>query len=545
MQTELEPSGDARVTLIDLPPTAGLVLPICRAIGLVDLVDAACPMKRGRHLRHGQVAEFIVLSILQVPQRPPLYKMNVWAEEYGLNWIYGHPAAAFNDDRIGRALDAIGEQVDELDEALSVAAAQLAEVKLHAAHWDFKHVTFSEGKFASDLICKGYGDGSIHPRLVQLSVHMDSETGLPVHHETLPGNTNQARLSRGMFECLQQRFRQEGLIVISDRAAIDYDNVITYQSLKGRFGGPLRVVSPEIRERLARVPREQFTPLRYRSMHQERPLNYYYATQITLRVSRKALAAAKAPDPDSGELPPQPQPAEVDALFILNVDRQLDDEAQRAKALRKCLARFRYIADRVGKAGSRYRNYAFALKEVKKAVPRALKGIVGYELSPGETSPVLRYWVDRKALRQAKRGDGRYVLLHSLGDIYSPDEIFELYRRQGALERQFRGLSNDLEINPLWLQKEGRIKALVLLYYVAMVVFAMLGLLARRAYLATEHYYIMTPREMLHRCGALRLIITQAPGQLPNYQLKAAARQRQILDALDLPSLSRCLAAPP
>lgn len=527
--------------MIDLPPTAALVLPICRSLGLIETVDQFCPVKKGKHLRHGQVAEFVVLSILQVPQRPPLCKMHVWAEEYGLSYLYGHSAQSFNDDRIGRGLDMIAEHLDEIEEAIVTKAMLVADVRPQAIHWDHKHVAFSEGKHASDLICRGYGDGQVHERQIQMSAHIDSVTGLPLHHQVLAGNTAQAPLAKAMLQTLQERFGRDDLIIVADRAGLDYDNVVTYQSRQAHFTGPVRVIAPQMREQLASTPLEQFEVLRYLSMHQKTQVNYYCATKVALNPSKKAVAAAK----EAGQQADEPKPVDVDALLIFNVDRQLDDAAKRRKAIRKTCKRCQQIKDHIEAGVNNYRNHDFALKQVKAAVPKQLKDFVHCELSQQQGRLSLRYWIDRKAWRQARRADGRYILLHSLGDLYSPDEIFELYRRQGALESQFRSLSSDLEINPLWLQKEGRIKALVLLYFLAMIIFAMLGLLSRRARLATEFYHTMTPREMLHRCHALRVIRTQQHGQPPAYHVDIPDRQREILRALDLPNPAKWLRAPP
>lgn len=534
-------SDHGQFTVIDLPPTAALVLPICRAIGLTESVDQFCPMKQGKHLRHGQVAEFVVLSILQVPQRPPLCQMHVWAEDYGLSYIYGHSAQSFNDDRIGRGLDAIAGHLDEIEEAIVTKAALVAGVRPQAVHWDLMHVAFSAGKAPSDLVCKGYGDGTVHERQVQMSAHMDSGTGLPLHHQVLPGNTHQAPLAAAMLQTLQQRWGRDDLIIVADRAGLDYDNIVTYRSRHAHFTGPVAVIAPAMREQLASAPREQFQVLRYLSMHQTTPVNYYYATRVTLNPSKKALAAAKKAGPEAD----RPQPLEVDALFIFNVDRQLDDAAKRRKAIRKAARRCQQIKEHLEAGVHNYRNHDFARRQVQAAVPQQLQDLVRCELSEQQGRLSLRYWIDRPAWRQARRADGRYILAHSLADLHSPDETFELYRQQGALERQFRGLNSDLEIHPLWLQKEARIKALVLLYFLAMIIFALLGLLSRRAGLATESYHTMTPREMLHRCHALRVVKTQPRGQPPTYHVDIPERQREILSALDLPSPAKWLRAPP
>lgn len=530
--------ASGRATVIDLPPTLAVVLPICRAIGLSETVETFCPMKPGKHLRNGPVTEFTVLSILQEPRRPPLYKMNQWAEQYGLELLYGHGPASFNDDRIGRTLDAIDAKRDEIEKAIVSTVMRVYDINPEAIHWDLMHLRFSDGKQETDLVCPGYGHGAIHERQVQFSAHMDSASGLPLHHELFPGRKHQAPLAKGLLDTLQGRL-DGPLIVVADRASIGYDNIVNYQAKGTRFLSPLQVSDPQMREQLAATPAEKFEQLRYRSMHDKEPVNSCYATTVLLNPSKTALAKAAK---EKTEKPPAIQ---VQALFVLNTDRQSDDCRKRNKLLRKRLERMAKIDHYITNESRSYRSYRDARKRIEAAIPKSLKGILCYELSEHQGKLSFRYWVDRKALRRARRADGRHILLHSLQDTHTPDQIFELYRNQAALESQFRSLNHELEINPCWLQKESRIRALTLLYFIALIVYSILGLLARKEKLATEHYYRMTPREMLQRCHALRLIRLKLPRQPAQYWLDMPPKQRDIRRALRLPPIMQWLQLPP
>ena len=105
MRVHVASPSELEVESLLLPPNFGLVLPVCRDIGLARVVDDICPMDWNGGLTHGQVIEAMVLHILQSAERVPLYRVQEWAQYHHLGLLYDCPAEAFNDDRIGRAPD--------------------------------------------------------------------------------------------------------------------------------------------------------------------------------------------------------------------------------------------------------------------------------------------------------------------------------------------------------------------------------------------------------------------------------------------------------
>ena len=73
------------VETCELPPTFALVLPVCRELGIAEIVDHFCPMRYCEHVSHGQVVEFLLMHILQEPDRKPLYKLEEWAQNHNVH----------------------------------------------------------------------------------------------------------------------------------------------------------------------------------------------------------------------------------------------------------------------------------------------------------------------------------------------------------------------------------------------------------------------------------------------------------------------------
>src|ERR1035437_5970679 len=173
MRVHVTSPSDVEVQSLLLPPNFGLVLPVCRDIGIARSVDDVCPMEWSGALTHGQVIEAMVLHILQSADRVPLYRVQEWAQYHSLGLLYDCPAEAFNDDRIGRALDALvppqfatqprdedddtaGLPADVIEEQVVRQAITSYRIPVTAVHWDLTHITFTGAYRSEELIGPGY-----------------------------------------------------------------------------------------------------------------------------------------------------------------------------------------------------------------------------------------------------------------------------------------------------------------------------------------------------------------------------------------------------
>lgn len=501
----------------NLPPTFPIVLPVCREIGIASIVDRLCPMKRGDHLTHGQVAEFLILHLLQAPQRLPLYQLEEWAAEHNIHELYGRRAGEFNDDRIGRTLDALAHSVADVETAVVTKALSVYRIDAKAIHWDLTHITFAGLHGGSDLICKGYGAGKVHDRQLQVSLHVTSDGGVPVRHEALKGSAHQAPLAPDILKDLQRRLPTSDLIVVSDRAGITYHNIKAYREGGAYFLGPLQIITPEHAQQLAAVPESEFAPLSYRSINKPHDTYSYYATTLELK-GRRA----------KGSIP-------VDALFIHSDRAERQQREKRQRHIAKAIERLEEIAGHLNRA--RYAKAHYAREQIDKAGPPGVKDIVGRELSGEDRALTLRYWIDEEALARAQLADGRYILVYDLpsDECAHADDVFCLYRRQGVVEQRNRNLGTELSVHPLWLQDEDRIRALLLIFILALIVYTILELCSERAGLDTERYHKMTAKQMIRAFGGVNLKRVIVEHALVQHELVLSPDQTHILRELGFP----------
>src|SRR6266545_1243620 len=74
-------------------------------LGLVKLIDEAIPMRGRAQLTHGEVIAALVANRLCAPA--PLYDVAGWASSAAMAELLDTPAGLLNDDRLGRALEAL------------------------------------------------------------------------------------------------------------------------------------------------------------------------------------------------------------------------------------------------------------------------------------------------------------------------------------------------------------------------------------------------------------------------------------------------------
>ncbi len=85
----------------------------------------------------------------------------------------------------------------------------------------------------------------------------------------------------------------------------------------------------------------------------------------------------------------------------------------------------------------------------------------------------LRWSLDEDAITYARNTDGMYPLLTNDRSL-SNAQVFEAHKRQPSIEKRFAQAKNIFEIAPVLLKNEGRIEALFFVYFLALLVQALI-----------------------------------------------------------------------
>ena len=116
-----------------------VVADFCTRLRIREIVDAACPVRDLAELTHGQVIEVLVANRLTSPA--PLVHVQDWARAWAVGEAFGVDPELLNDDRIGRALDALAPQLDHLVGSVGLAAIEAFGVEVSRMHWDMTSIS--------------------------------------------------------------------------------------------------------------------------------------------------------------------------------------------------------------------------------------------------------------------------------------------------------------------------------------------------------------------------------------------------------------------
>lgn len=114
---------------------------------VAQTVDGLCPVRDLALATHGEVIEALVANRLTSPRT--LVRVEDWARTCAVKEVMELDPGLLNDDRLGRALDAIAPRLDEITG--SIAARAICEFGIDNAtlHWDMTSVSLT-GAFDSD-----------------------------------------------------------------------------------------------------------------------------------------------------------------------------------------------------------------------------------------------------------------------------------------------------------------------------------------------------------------------------------------------------------
>jgi transposase len=499
-----------------------LLLPVLERLGLRAVVNQQCqPEGSGADLDVGLTALVLVCNRLLAPQ--PLVHVETWLGQTALPERLGFEAGQANDDRLGRALDALVPHLEGIWQELVVRAIGTFDLDLSQLCYDLTSVSFFGAYEEAELITYGYSrDHRPDCKQIEIGATVTATGGVPIDYQTLAGNVadcttpvaNLRRLQR-LLALLPARPAGQPLpLVISDRAMLTLESIAAYEASGVRYLGPLDpgLGHGAVRELLAGVTAEELaaSPLGYRPQRAaDDP-----AWEAYQGVPRRLLL--RHPDPAR-------PPLTVHALVVWSPGKARLDAGLRATHLTRLETA---LTDLAGKAGRRpYTTKATVGRRLATILARQpARQFVTVRIEEATeateaTAPALRLvWThDATALAKAAALDGRYVLGTNEPTL-DPEQMLASAKRRDVPEKRFALVKGPLAVRPVYLHKQERIQALAFCTMVALLVFALLELLAHRAgftvsgqTLLTQFASLAVLTLILHDGSALRRITGLAP----------------------------------
>jgi Domain of unknown function (DUF4277) len=446
-----------------------------RRLRIAEVVDELCPVRPVAPISHGEVIEALVANRLTAPA--PLVQVQAWAAAMAVDEVYGIEPHLLNDDRLGRALDAIAPHLDEVTGSVGAAAISEFGVDVARLHWDMTSISLYGAYPEPDEEYPAPRWG--HPkdrrpdlRQVQAGLAVAGDGGIPVFHRAYGGGAGEVAQVTGAMTALRKIAGPHAFLLAGDSKLISYANAAAMAAAQVAFVAPLAA---------ARVPAGLFGALPPGA-----GTAVDYAAGRDAGKPAAARAACRVAEDDGGMDLRGPRKTDPVVHLRRILVYSSANAAGQAKARALKLAQAAAELDKlVRTAGTRFHPDAGAVAARIQAIAASRRA--GKYLRTAITAgpagkPVLAWHFDQDAIDAEAAADGWYALLTNLAPGQAgPAGVFRRYKGQHVVERRYGEFKGPLAVAPVFLELNRRITALITVICLALLIFCLAGRQVRQA----------------------------------------------------------------
>jgi transposase len=491
-----------------------------------EIVNGYCPSDA--QVDHGAVAVVLILNRLMAPRA--LVRVTDWVAQTVLTQTLGIPANKFNDDRLGRTLDALASHEREI--WLEIVNAALMQFDLDVSFIFYDLTAFvMQGEFKdSDKVDYGFAHNTPSDKQkVKEGLSVSSDGNLPLDYAALSGRTAdlatvQANMDRLCHLLQRCGYPLDQVVIIGDRGTLNDEIAVKYDEKGLKYLAGLKAHKKEHADLLKAVPEVQFSS---HPLTDKRGRYGHYGLPCVLTFQHEGKTVTHR------------------GLILLSGPMRHAVRQGRAQQLHALRDELTAVQAKIGQKRCR------SVKEVQARAETCLRhSPVGdlvraeaYATAEGRVD--LRWWIDTDALWHTMQTDGRYLLATNDWTL-TPGRMFELYRAKDGVEKCFRISKQVLRVRPLYVHSDERIEAMLLINLLALLAYNLLERELR------QHGLPWTTRRLIEQLENLTVVETHCwDGSVVCRLTPVSDEQRQLMDflsglvlALRLPRLRLALTAP-
>lgn len=378
-----------------------------------------------------------------------LHIETTWYRRTALEDLLGVAVDKVHTDRLYAGLDWLLPHKEVIEKHLKERLGNLFDVKYDLLLYDITSTYFEGQCVRNPLAQRGYSRDS-RPDCLQVCIGLVvTDDGLPLGYEVFAGNRNDATTVEEIVEAMEKKYGRANRVWVMDRGMVSEENL---KFLRSR-GGQYIVGTPKAMLR-------------------------QFEEHLTGKDWQEVQAGVEV------QLVPGPG---GDETFILarSADRREKEKAMHQRFVERLEAALKKM--RSAAESGRLKDEAVANRRLGRLLGQYWRAARAFEvtiqrLSPPQGKARLRvHWKRNSHWSQwAELSEGCYLLRTNLKET-DPAILWKRYIQLTEAEWAFRITKDELEIRPIWHQKEDRVLAHILVCFLAYVMWKTLAQWMRRS----------------------------------------------------------------
>jgi len=530
-----------------------LANPLLEQMRIKQIVNQHCPPDVRLEVPVGDVIHVLVANRLCSPQ--PLMHVAAWAHASGAELLLGTQATSLNDDRLGRALDAVFAKRWNILAEVALQVSLRFQVDLWKVHYDTTSFHFTGAydhqspdpalvpEIAPFRIERGRHAGpgrDIKEAQVGVDLANDGKGPLPFFYHTADGSANGHIATAKNLQHLLRYVKPKRLLYIADRGCFSSGQAIDVADKGFHFLYSVpwsQELATLYRDRKPSMREASFLSLaekRKRELEQPEELwERYFVGEIPHTISHEKRSLA---------------------VRLVYVHSTADEKICRAMR-QKYTEKIRLELEKVkgGVESGRLKEAKEVYKRIVKAYGRKdAQKYFSYEVCPltpqekealppprrGHARATLKftYSYDAARAKEDAQYDGVYAMMTNLPpENHSTDDVFTSLKEQHHIETSHHQWKAPIRLRPLFLKKIRRLESLVFVQFLALMCFY----LVQRCYRVGKGEECRTTGEtLLRRFAHCPLAFRYQKDSIEVMLNRLLPRQEETLRILRLPSIA-------
>lgn len=463
-----------------------LALGLWRLLGLDELLSGLMPEGR-EEVRWDVMAAILAIARFCEPSSE-LHIEDSWYSRTVLEDLLGVSADKVHTDRLYMALDRMLVHKEAVEKHVKERLGDLFDLEYDLLLYDVTS-TYFEGECRGNPMAKrGYSRDS-RPDCLQVCIGLVvTDDGMPLGYEVFDGNTHDSKTVETIVRAMESKYGKANRIWVMDRGMVSQDNL---QFVRQR-GGSYIVGTPKAMLR-------QFEQ---------------YLTDRDWREVQEGVEVKLVAGPQGDE------------LFVLtrSVDRRKKEQAMHERFIERMEAALKKLQDSA--ALCRLKDLELAHRRLGRIQQRYWRASGAFDVKitaiknpAGKARLTVSFKRNKRWSDWAELSEGCYLLRTNLTEV-DPKTLWKRYIQLTEAEWAFRITKDELVIRPIWHHRSDRVKAHILVCFLAYVLWKSLAQWMRRAGLGDA------PRTVLQEFAKIKSGDVVLPACGGNAQVSKTIRLR-------------------